>query len=351
MPHMLAQEHMGFIDALRYGTARTQVTLAAALSAIGSSKAILVLTFTGDGLWTIGSTLAVPANVTLWIPPTVTVSVSAGVTFTITGSFVSFNHTWLTGAGTTVFNPDLFTFVDFGQIATQEIGIINPQASAANRPSMFIAGAGASPTPTLQFYPIRGIHGPSVEWLQAAQTAATTWQILGLSTGQLQFSRVGGFAVLMLADIGGGQGGVGLGNLSTPTHILQLGIDDAFKATTLWSVPSDQRLKTILGDFLEGLPELRALPRLVRFTWNGQAQTPTNGPEQVGWVAQEAAPINPGLFTTYEDKLDPTDAATTSLYSANYSPVLFMLVNAVKDLAAQVDALTTRVAALEAKVP
>lgn len=341
MPHMLAQEHMGIVDALRYGTARTQVTLAAALSAIGSSQAILVVTFAGDGVWTLGSNLAIPANVTLWIPPGVTINRSAGVTLTISGSYFSFNHGWQTGPGTTVFNTATTVVYEQGQTETQTLFVIDPQSATPNRPAMSVAGAGA--TPAIMLYPFRGIHGPSVEWVQAAQTSGTTWQILGLSTGQLQFSRPGASAALTLADITSGafNGFVahGLGNLVTPTHVLHMGQDDAFKATTLWTVPSDAQLKVVRRPMTEGLAALLALEDPVWFTWNGKGGTDPTAPEQPGWLAQDNVDKAPYLFRTYEDKLDPSDTEPTTLYSANYSPLVQMLVNAVKELATRVESL------------
>jgi hypothetical protein len=350
MPHMLAQEHMGYVDALRYGTARTDVTIAAALSAIGATSTVLVLTQAGDGIWTIGSNITIPANVTLLIPAGTTINVASGRTFTVSGPIDSYNLNWRAGTGTFVFNAALSATHFFGQLSAQMLNIANPQYSVGSFPSLTVGGSvqsQAGAQPTLQVYPyVNATDGPAIDFVAGAASPTNTWRISRGTHG-------GGSAYLDIYNTTIGQGtvilgglGVGLGNI-LPTHVLHMGVDDAFKATTLWTVPSDSRLKTILGDFQEGLPELVALPRIVRFTWNGLAQTPTDGREQIGWIAQEAAPINPALFTTYEDRLNPTDEATTTLYTANYSPVLFMLVNAVKTLSAQVEALTARVAALE----
>ena len=47
---MLSAGHMGIVDALKYGSTRDYATIAAALGDIGSSKAILLIPFDGNGV-------------------------------------------------------------------------------------------------------------------------------------------------------------------------------------------------------------------------------------------------------------------------------------------------------------
>jgi hypothetical protein len=346
MPHMLAQEHMGFVDPLRYEPhTRTSATLAAALSAIGSSIAILVITQEGDGVWTLSTNLVIPANVTLWIPAGVNISRNAGVTLTILGPLISFNPNWETGPGTTVRNVADGVFTEFTRLVAR---------SGYNAPfdgQTYVAGVNAQRQILLNTRIPTGnsTDNCAVFFYQAPQGANDGWE-MGINTvKQFYIARPGAFARLGI-DTGGVGIATGAGGF-TPAHALQMFVDDAFKATASWSVPSDARLKTVVGDYTDGLAMLQALPQAVRFVFNGKAQTPTDGKEQIGMLAQDVQPVAPYMITSYQDKLDPADAAPTDIFSMNNGSMVYALVNAVKDLAAQITALTDRVAALEAKVP
>src|SRR5215813_1084709 len=345
MPHMLAQEHMVFVDALRYGTTRNDATLAAALSAIGSTPAILVATFSGDGVWTISGSITVPDNVTFWVPPGVTFTIAG--TLTLNGPLVAWSTSWF--SGNLVYN---FT------------GSANlPTFTRVDTKTLTVEGGGTYPlvcgVPTAVGGPGGGKQmlffnnmpsGPSAGnvgliFFQPNQTATDGWE-MGINTAKLWYiGRPSSFGRIVLNDTG-----VGLSNATgglSATHLLQLSQDDAFKATTLWSVPSDERLKIVHRPAFEGLAELLALPPPVWFTWNGKAGTDPQAREEMGFIAQDAAPGAPYLFTTYEDRLEPDDPEPTTLYSGTYAPLIFMLVNAVKTLAQQVQDLTDRVTALE----
>ena len=115
MPHMLAQEHMNYVDAMRYGTARNQATIQAALTAIGPAQATLVLTFAGDGVWSITSNQIIPANVSLFLPRGVTVNIASGATFSVGGIVIAFQNGWPTGAGTYIQStvPENFVISNF----------------------------------------------------------------------------------------------------------------------------------------------------------------------------------------------------------------------------------------------
>jgi Chaperone of endosialidase len=346
MPHMLAQEHMNFVDALRYGTARTEVTLAAAISGIGSAQCILVLTVTGDGVWTIGSNLTVPGNITLWIPPGVTVNRATGVILTVQGQLISWSPGWETGPGTTVrtFAPAIYT--EFTRLVSQ-LGVYAPFSGIC-----FAAGVqGQDQIVVTTNVAAGGGSSAGNSVIQYVQSSGGSIWEAGVSAVAHQYyiGRIASPGRIIVAD-----GGVGISNGTapvTPTHALHMGQDDAFKATASWTTPSDAQLKTVQGTYDDGLTTVLALPQPVRFVFNGKAGTPSDGKEQIGMIAQDVQGVAPYMITTYQDKLAPEDPAPTDILSMNNGPMVYMLVNAVKDLAAQVDALTTRVAALEAKVP
>src|SRR5262245_37503154 len=218
MTHMLAQEHMSYVDAIRYGTARTEVTIAAALSAIGSTKTTLVLTMAGDGVWTIGANLTIPVNVTLLIPAGVTVNRATGVTLVVLGTIISFADNWETGPGTT------------------NRGIANP-VEVSSLESLFVSvtrnGEGFRVTsPTTGSYvtitTFQGTSVPAVQFVRTPGTDANNWEISNnLSNFEWYVARPNGLAHLAMNNTGlwvtNGS------SYTSPAHLLHLQLDDAFK--------------------------------------------------------------------------------------------------------------------------
>ncbi len=100
--HALNREDIGSVPAILYGVSLSATTINAALTAIGSTEKVLLLT---PGAWTLAANVTIPRNVTLWIPQGTTVSVNVGITLTINGPLVPDPEpTWFTGAGTVAFN-------------------------------------------------------------------------------------------------------------------------------------------------------------------------------------------------------------------------------------------------------
>jgi Chaperone of endosialidase len=349
VPHMLAQEHMGFVDVLRYEPhTRTSATLAAALSAVGSTKAILVLSLTGDGVWALTSSVTIPTNVTLWVPANVTVNIAAAATLTIQGNVISFNQDWFLGS------PGTVTYVPSPSDYHLEIAYLTGKGinfPVDGRPLILGTLPGGSGTGRQMIFTTNNAGMCSMHFLTGIQDVPHAWEMGIDALGHWLLRRENAVNTnLRVNDIG-----MSISNASNagpiPAHVLHMIVDDAFKATASWTVPSDEQLKTVQRVATEGLAAALAYPAPVWFTWNGKGGTDPNAPEQLGFIAQDAIATAPYFFRTYEDKLDPADAAPTTLYSGNYSALPFILLNAVKDLAAQITALTTRVAALEAKVP
>jgi len=138
---------------------------------------------------------------------------------------------------------------------------------------------------------------------------------------------------------------------------------------TTWANPSDARIKEVLGDYPIGLAEIVALqPRVFTYKGNDTAGPPgldwntpgsekddsveaqtvpypdschyqmaLDGTEVVGLVAQEAEAVMPGLVTRSEAYIDgqPVDDFRT----LDTSNVIFALINAVKELKAEIEAL------------
>ena len=114
-----------------------------------------------------------------------------------------------------------------------------------------------------------------------------------------------------------------------------------------WGSTSDERIKTITGDYALGLNEIRAL-RPVDYVFKGNDTSEPDGvsPHRamadgarpfVGLIAQEVEQIFPDMVTRTSGYIDgePVD----DLRILNTSELIFALVNAVKTLADRVDQL------------
>jgi hypothetical protein len=114
-----------------------------------------------------------------------------------------------------------------------------------------------------------------------------------------------------------------------------------------WTDSSDERIKTITADYERGLDEtLRLHPVVYRFKGNDttiaggaspHAAMAASGQEFVGFVAQELEQVCPDMVTKVAGYLD--GAAVSDLRQVNVGNLVFLLVNAVKTLAARVSAL------------
>jgi hypothetical protein len=139
-----------------------------------------------------------------------------------------------------------------------------------------------------------------------------------------------------------------------------------------WAASSDDRIKTVSGDYAPGLDELLTL-RPVVFTFKGNdtpsadgrrnwPNDPVNAPREsaapytgsphyqlaldhtpfVGFIAQELEAACPGMVRKVAGFIDGQPVA--DLRQVDVSNLVYMLVNAVKALAAKVDALEMRMA-------
>ncbi len=100
---------------------------------------------------------------------------------------------------------------------------------------------------------------------------------------------------------------------------------------------SDARFKDVQGPFNKGLKEILSL-KPVLYKWNGKSGMETKG-VYAGFLAQDVQKVIPEATFKNQD----------GFYSFQDRPVTAALVNAIKELSAQVDALSKRVAELEKK--
>jgi len=129
-----------------------------------------------------------------------------------------------------------------------------------------------------------------------------------------------------------------------------------------WANTSDARIKNVLGDYISGLDAVAAL-QPVRYSYKGN-DTPTLpekssvpyensahaavvGKEFIGLIAQAAEVPMPELVTMAEGYID--GQPVTDLRNLDTTPLIFALVNAVKELKARIETLETAAPAARKK--
>ena len=99
----------------------------------------------------------------------------------------------------------------------------------------------------------------------------------------------------------------------------------------VWGTLSDARIKTVTGEYEPGLEEvLRLRPVTYRYKSNGDK-------EHVGLVAQELEEIFPTMVSKQEGVID--GVTVSDLRAVDASELIYALVNCVKQLKAEIEAL------------
>lgn len=107
-----------------------------------------------------------------------------------------------------------------------------------------------------------------------------------------------------------------------------------------WSVFSDSRIKENVTPYTKGLADI-LLINTVTYEYNGLAGT-TKGAKYTGVIAQEMKEIFPDTVKTYKARLNEEDEEKTELYDFNSSDLTFALINAVKELKAEIEILKAK---------
>ncbi len=125
-----------------------------------------------------------------------------------------------------------------------------------------------------------------------------------------------------------------------------MGSNSAAKPTSSsWIITSDERVKTNIRNYTQGLSEIVQLnPKL--YDYNGKAYFEETK-DNIGIIAQDILPIMPETVGTYMEKLNPEDEEETELYNFDSHAIPYALINAVKELKQEIDALKARVQELE----
>jgi hypothetical protein len=107
-----------------------------------------------------------------------------------------------------------------------------------------------------------------------------------------------------------------------------------------WDSFSDSRVKENIKPYSKGLAEI-ILVNPINYEYNGLANT-TKGIEYTGVIAQEIKDIFPETVTIYKAKLNKEDEEDTELYNFNSTALTFALINAVKELKAEIELLKSK---------
>jgi len=101
-----------------------------------------------------------------------------------------------------------------------------------------------------------------------------------------------------------------------------------------WEPTSDKRVKKDVVDFKQGLAQLEKI-RPVSFKYNGLGETPDNGVEYVGVIAQELEKTAPFMVSSQKKLLHSDDKVQTDIKHIDPSAFTYMLINAVQQLSNQ----------------
>lgn len=129
-------------------------------------------------------------------------------------------------------------------------------------------------------------------------------------------------------------------NLLNPLYNLHVNGNAAKSSGIYWINTSDERTKENIREYDKGLDEICQLNTKL-YDFNGKGQTEVRQ-DNVGVIAQDVLPIFPEAIGTYEAKLNEEDAEDTELYNIDMQPITFAMINAIKDLKAENDALKAR---------
>jgi hypothetical protein len=133
-------------------------------------------------------------------------------------------------------------------------------------------------------------------------------------------------------------GNVGVGPNANPAHTLDVTGDLNVTGSYLYNgacqagaCSSDIRLKTDVHPFAPGLDGLLKIsPKWYKYNGLGEQQK-TDTPA-IGVIAQDVEKGAPELISTKPVKLHPEDKETTEIKRVNYSGLIYVVINAVKEL-------------------
>lgn len=195
---------------------------------------------------------------------------------------------------------------------------------------------------------IRGNNGMAIRFLETSTGNSNRIQFgTGSGFGYIDATAGAGSTALVLQVASTERmritdsGYVGIGN-SAPSYQLHLSLDSAAKpSTNTWTIASDKRVKENINPYTKGLETILAI-NPVTYDYNGKA-----GFEKIegniGVIAQEIKDILPEGISTFKAKLNEEDEEETELINFNSHALTYVLINAVKELKAEIEELKKQI--------
>lgn len=132
------------------------------------------------------------------------------------------------------------------------------------------------------------------------------------------------------------------GNVSEEGYQLYLASNSAAKpSTNTWTIASDERVKTNINPYTKGLETILAI-NPVTYDYNGKAGFDPTSTGNIGVIAQDVLNIIPESINTYQAKLNEEDEEKTELYNFDSHALTFILINAIKQLNAEIELLKSK---------
>lgn len=157
----------------------------------------------------------------------------------------------------------------------------------------------------------------------------------------------------------GSNGFVGISD-NNPSHLLTVNGDAAKPGGGMWTATSDERLKTNVKEFSDGLEQILEF-KPVKFHYNGKGGVHDTENEYVGLIAQEVQEIAPYMVKPYKYQEVTESRNSDGGIKYNYSPeqewlsinpsaLVYMLVNAVQEQQEIIDEKDERITDLESRL-
>jgi hypothetical protein len=135
------------------------------------------------------------------------------------------------------------------------------------------------------------------------------------------------------ASINAGVLTVGVNPATTTTLLVVNGNACKTQGGANWLVCSDERLKTDIRPFQDGLELLKKLES-VQFKYNGKGGTAA-GSASVGLLAQDVREVFPYMVGTFKARLEESDSEETELLTLDNSALTYVMMNSLKELDAR----------------
>jgi hypothetical protein len=177
----------------------------------------------------------------------------------------------------------------------------------------------------------------------------------GISAQGIQMG-AGGYGAIYVASSFDGTPGVGfiagsggasfqVSNNPSPNLAVYAGCFTAYKggSSTSWVIYSDSRIKKNVVPYAKGLTELNKI-EIKNFEFNGLGNT-VDGKKGLGVIADEVEKVLPDSVRTLPTKLHPEDTERVDLKTFDNTELIYLLVNSVQELSAEVERLKAKVGA------